>query len=230
MGHRAQTVSKTRGRFLTFKKADDRDDFKSIEKRPENHTSKRLNLKVSKRTSDGFNEDEKHASPLRKQRRIRGDTRMGRLELTQSGTFTQNLQGPTWPRGEKKTRTTTISSLWSRRQYVGNARAKTESQDLLDSFDEETEPLPKNETRSGSRKARQVSIEEPSDADEEVDLLVFPPDDVDDDDVEQDDDEVALLVEPDELGGEAEVDSFVVPRTDTPVQDVNIALGDRSEF
>lgn len=229
MGHRAQTVSKTRGRFLTFKKADDRDDFKSIEKRPENHMSKRLSLKISKRTSDGFNEDEKHASPLRKQRRIRGDTRIGSLELTQSGAFTQNLQGPTWPRGEKKTRTTTISSLWSRRQYVGSAQAKSESQDLLYSFDEETEPLPKNEARSGSRKARQISIEDPSDADE-VDLLVFPPDDVDDDDIEKGNDEVAFLVESDELGEEADVDSFVVPRTDTPSQDVNIALGDRSEF
>lgn len=226
----SQKASKTKGRFLAFKKADDRDDFNTIEKQPESQTPKRPTLEVSKKTSDGFDEDEKHAGPLRKQRRFRGSTSVGRLELTQRGTFTQGIQGPTWPRGQKKTRTTTLSSLWSRRQYVGSTQIKTESDDLLDPLDEDTEPLPKNETRSGSRKRRQASIEELSDADEDVDVLVFPPDDVDDDEVAQDDDEVALLVEPDELGEEVDVDSLVVSKTKTPEKDENAAVDDRSEF
>lgn len=233
-------MPKAKGRFLTFKKADDRDDFKSVGKRPQTPASERLRLKVLKRTSDGFDSDEKHASPYRKQRRINNDMRMGSLELTQKGTFTQKLQGPTWLKGQKKPRTASIASLWSRRQYLGNSKVKAGSEDLLDSFEEQTVPHSKLDTESGRQKKRQISIEESNDADEEVDLLVFPPDDVDDDDgeiEEADDDELALLVEPDELGGEhhavahdEDVGLLVIPRTDPPDSDEIATLDGRSAF
>lgn len=223
---------------MTFKKADDRDDFKSVEKRPKTPASERLNLKVLKRTSDGFNSDEKHASPYRKQRRINNDMRMGSLELTQKGTFTQKLQGPTWLRGQKKTHTASLANLWSRRKYLGSAQVKTGSEDPLDSFEEQTVPHAKLDAENGSRKPRQISIEESNDSDEEVDLLVFPPDDVDDDDGEnlEDDDELALIVEPDELGGEhhaeahdEDVGLLVLPRTDPLDSDENAGLEGRSK-
>lgn len=228
-----RAAPKAKGRFLTFKKADDRDDFKAIKARPSIQTSDMSNLKMSNKTSDGFNDDEKHAGPRWRQRRINSsDTRMGSLELTQKGTFTQKLQGPTWPRGQKKSRTSSIASLWSSRQYLGDSQIK-ESHDPLESSEEKKEPCARNETKNGNRKARHRDIEEPNEVDEEIGLLVFPPDDVDDDDgpvANENDDEVSLLVEPDELGEEANVDFVTIPNTDTMVPDENVALNGRSAF
>lgn len=225
---------------MMFKKADDREDFKSIEKRPLNQSTERFSLKVSKHLSDGFEDNENHIRPHPKQRRANiNDTRMGHLELTQKGTFTQKIQSPTWPRGQKKkTRTTTIASLWARRQYLGDSQIKVESQDPLESFDDETEPDPRFHAKKRNRGALRLDIEEWND-DEEVDLLVFPPDDAEKSEnevIDKDDDEVKLLVEPDELGEEQlhvtsedeEMDLLIIPKTDTPEPDGNVALTGRT--
>lgn len=230
---------------MTFKKADDREDFKFIKKGPKIQASESLTLKVSKRISDGFEDSEKHNSPHKKQRRVNSnnDTRLGSLELTQKGTFTQKLQGSTWRRGQKKTRTATIASLWAGRQYLGNSQIKSGSHDPLDSFEEETEPHSEVQTKSHRQKAPHSNIDELNDADEDVDLLAFPPDDIDDDDIgvgmtNRDVDEVDLLVEPDELGDEQtqvasdndeDVD-LIIPNTDTPEPEQNVALGGRTGF
>lgn len=225
---------------MLFKKSNNRDDFKIIEKRPNNQKSEKLRHEVSKTENDGFDDDEKHANPHWKRRRMNNDTHIGSLELTQKGTLTQRLQGPTWLRTQKKTRTTTFPNRWSHRQYLENSEVHDESQELLESLEYEAETQLKTEIKR-SLETRQASIEESNDADEEVDLLVFPHDDVEDDDTEmivQNDSRVAVLDEPNELDEEQahsateeeEVDLLVTPRTDTPEPAKNVALGDRSEF
>lgn len=206
---------------------------------------------VDKHIGDGFTNDEAKPSPYRKaERRTKNtltETRLAGLDLTQRGAATQKMEGPTWPRGQKRSRAATTASLWGNRQYLGGSHIQMESQDPLEAFSINEEPDSETIYNSGRSKRR---ISEIVDDDDEAKLgPLTHPDELDDHSNQGDagddrgstammehwqdraekyisdaDEPVVLLEFPDEGEDEDEDGLATIPRTDTPEP----AVGDTS--
>lgn len=208
--------------------------FKTIpHPRPDHCKDGRISdsFKATKRASDGFTREEARPSPFSKKDRKPRNSLAGRLdplELTQKGQATQKMDGPTWPRGQKRSRTSTTAGLWNNRHYFGTSQFQVDSQDpveILEKFDIK-EPQ-QDPVSSRSRKKRLVSEILSEDTGEPVDLLVVSdgerdhegdsPHGFDSGDVvfePGDVDRQELMMNHHELDGD--VDLITISHTDTP--------------
>lgn len=182
-------------------------------------TTRRDGVKMNKDKNDGFTNEEARPSPYRKtDRRVKSTlTELNRLDLTQKGAATQKMDGPTWLRGQKRSNAAKITSLWSNRRYIGPSQFQIESQDPLESFDNNSEI----KTELGGRRRWERPLSQiaddtdektdlagyVSDADEPVDLLEFPHEDENEENEDESD----------------EVDLLTIPDTDAPKPDAEYA-------
>lgn len=86
-----------------------------------------------KRSNDGFERNEARAGFPVKKRRVDGsDVNIGPLDTTQKGVTDQKMEGPTWQRGQKKSKPSTTPSLRKRRQFLGTSQFQIESEESPD--------------------------------------------------------------------------------------------------
>lgn len=188
--------SNAKGRFLDAPKSPTPPGFKTIPKlqsrlgiavydQQRRGTSKAFKIikptndqpfKVDKNVSDGFTNDEAQPSPYRKtERRIKNtltETHIGGLDLTQTGAATQKMEGPTWLRGQKRSRAATTASLWGKRHYLGSSQFQIEYQDPLEASNIDEEPESENIHNAG--RSGSLINEIADDEEAELDLLIHP--------------------------------------------------------
>lgn len=126
-------------------------------------------VKMCKGRSDGFtNEEARPTAYRRPDRRVKNiATELNSLDLTQKGVATQKIEGPTWPRGQKRSKPATTTSLWRQRQALGPSQFQIESQDPLDTSDDKKELKTELE---GSGYSKHSSSQISDTADENLDL------------------------------------------------------------
>lgn len=79
---------------------------------------------------DGFEHEEARPSVVGKRRRLDTiDRSIGPLELTQQIVASQKIEGPTWIRGQKKSRIATATSPWRKKQYSSTSQFHIDSED-----------------------------------------------------------------------------------------------------
>lgn len=86
-----------------------------------------------KRSSDGFERNEARSGFSGKKRRTdSSDMNIGPLETTQKGLPNQKVEGPTWQRGQKRSKASTTASLGKGRRYFGTSHFRSDAEESPD--------------------------------------------------------------------------------------------------
>lgn len=148
---------KVSGRFLIFDKSPPK-GFKVLHKPRANPETNPPITKKKQKLTDGFTEDEARPLFLGKRRRLQHlDINVGSLDLTQTGSASQQRQREISPEARRPTQTRLTTRVWRGRQYFSASQFRTGSPDLDEPSEVKTAPA-KGHTLELDRRGRPISL------------------------------------------------------------------------